>query len=95
VLLKPNSPFCSANASRIQFEDAVKFNRDFGHTKFLTLPETRAVRFALSIPVPSIALHAEAAAIAITLPSFLAVLGATLTSRLWLRPFELNISSVL
>jgi hypothetical protein len=38
VLLKPNSPFCSANASRIQFEDAVKFNRDFGHIKFLTLP---------------------------------------------------------
>ena len=38
VLPKPNSPFCSANVSRIQFEDAVKFNRDFGHTKLLTLP---------------------------------------------------------
>ncbi|MDO9448542.1 MAG: hypothetical protein Q7J20_11735, partial [Candidatus Nitrotoga sp.] len=37
-LPKPNSPFCSVNASRIQFEDAVKFNRDFRHTKFLTLP---------------------------------------------------------
>ncbi|MDP1637773.1 MAG: hypothetical protein Q8K74_12375, partial [Candidatus Nitrotoga sp.] len=38
VLPKPNSPFCSVNASRIQFENAVKFNRDFRHTKFLTLP---------------------------------------------------------